>query len=274
MKANVEVIERPAGARTIGRALGVLDCFSTAASSLRTTSIAQRCGLPVPTTHRILRVLERYGYLVRDPASAEYSLGPAAASLAHEDPFVAALRRAAPPALRTLCSAAGERAVLAGLSGSRDHAIEISIGQGDRSVTCGDIAHPAVTRPLHAGASAKVLLAELANDELDRLLARRLDRIGPATITRPTRLRGEVNAIRRRGWAFSREETAANSWALAVPVRRPRETALAVGISAPLERFDRARAARHLALLEGVARRITGALHAEVDPVAAAGAAA
>jgi IclR family acetate operon transcriptional repressor len=273
MKADVEVIGRPAGPRTIERALGVLDCFSSAASRLRTTSIAQQCDLPVPTAHRILRVLERYGYLVRNSASSEFSLGPAAASFAREDPFTAALRRSAAPALRALCSAAGERAVLARLSASRDHAVEISVADDDPGGGCGAIAWPATARPLHAGASAKVLLAELANDELDRLLARGLERIGPATITSPTRLRREVAAIRRRGWAFSREETAAGTWAVAVAVRHPREPAFAIGIHSRLERFDRARAARYLTLLAGVGRRLSGAPD-EGASVAAAGEAA
>ncbi|MFL5870193.1 MAG: IclR family transcriptional regulator [Solirubrobacterales bacterium] len=238
------------------------------------TTIAEQSALPVPTAHRILRVLERHQYVVRDPASAEYSLGPAAASFAREDPLVASLRRAAAPALRALGSAAGERPVLAGLPESRDHAVEISVADGDPSVMRGATARSAAARPLHAGASAKVLLAQLTNDELARVLARGLEPIGPATMTSAARLRREVTAIRRRGWAFSREETAVGTWGLAVPVRRPYESAFAIGISAPLECFDRVRAARYLTLLAGVARQVAGELHAECASVAGAGEAA
>jgi DNA-binding IclR family transcriptional regulator len=273
MKANVEVMERPAGSRTIERALGVLDCFSTAASSLRTTRIAEQCGLPVPTAHRILRVLEHHEYLVRDPASAEYRLGPAAASFAREDPLVAALRRVAPSALRSLHSATGECVVVAGIPGSRDHAVEISIDDGDGESIWGATPRSA-TRPLHAGAPGKVLLAQLTNDELSRLLARGLEQVGPATITRRARLRREVTAIRRRGWAFSREEIAAGTWGLAVPVQRPQETALAIGISSSLECFDQARAARYLTLLAGIARRVGSALRAARASVPGTGEAA
>ena len=256
MKAGLEV-SAPRGAQTIERALGVLECFAPGHDRWRTTTLARRCGLPLATTHRILRVLESYEYVERDHGSGEYTLGRAAASFARPEPELAAARQAAAPLLRAVHRATGARAVLTALSGSRDHAITVEAvgGAADDGDDAGPGAHEA--RPLHAGAPAKVLLGRLSADELARLLDRSLEPVGPATITRPERLRREAEAIRRRGWAFSREEARPGAWAVAVAVPGP--SPLALGVSAPLAIFDRDRARRHLALLAETARRLSRA---------------
>jgi IclR family acetate operon transcriptional repressor len=254
------------GSRTIERALGVLDAFTPAEYQWRTTDLAHRCGLPVPTTHRILRTLDRFGYVTRDPASGAYRLGPSAASLAHEEPLVGALRDACTPVLAALHRATGERISLAALPASRDHGREIcAVGEtGTEDAEAG----PCAPRPLHAGASSKILLARLSGEELARVLERGLRPVGPATITRPARLRREVIAIRRRGWAFSSEEVAAGIWELAVPVAADEHRVCAVGVSAPLARFDRERARKHLSVLKLAADAMAERLEAG-EPVPA-----
>ena len=254
------------GARTIERALRVLDSFTVAERRWRTTALAHHCGLPVPTTHRILRMLERFGYVLRDPSGA-YGLGPAAANFARGDPQFAELRAFALPALRAAHHATGERASLSALSQSRDHCWEVCVVDADESdARLRSEASTTQIAPLHAGASCKALLSRLGNEELARAIGRGLDPFGPATIRRPARLRREVAAIRRRGWAFSREETAAETWAVAVPVAGPeRAPECAVAISAPLTRCDAERARRHVSVLAGAARLLSTRLRDELQ---------
>jgi len=259
------------GARTIERALCVLDSFTAAEQEWRTTPLARRCDLPVPTTHRILRVLESFGYLRRDSASGAYSLGPSAASLAREEVALADMRDAALPALRTLHDATGERVSLATLSQSRDHGIEALAVAGEDAEPVRQNAEPGQrVRPLHAGAHSKALLAQMSAEEIASVIGRGLTPVGPATITRPTRLRREVAAIRRRGWAFSRQEVVADAWALAVPVRGSDSAPCALGISAPLARFGPDRARRHLSMLNLAARALAERLDAGAEVLTAA----
>lgn len=247
MKTTAETVS---GSRTIERALCVLDEFTHSRPRWRTTDLAHQCELPVPTAHRILRVLASYGYLTREPNTGAYVLGPSAATLAPAEPIAADHGEAALPALRAIARATDERASLAALSESRDHGLEVGAEGG------GAETRDPEPRPLHAGAPSKVLLAEISGAELADLIGRGLEPVGPATITRPPRLRHEVAAVRRRGWAFSREERIPRRWALAVPVTRPGGAALALAISAPLEHFDRHRARRHLSVLRLAARRL------------------
>jgi DNA-binding IclR family transcriptional regulator len=228
------------GSRTIERALSVLDAFTGEERQWRTTRLAERCGLPIATTHRIVHVFESYGYLTRDQRSGAYALGPAAAGLAcDEEPPLEALRAAALPGLRTLARATGSRVSASALARSRDYRLEVVAltGETDARGRSGSALGPAVLA-LHAGASSKALLAQLGAEELDVLLGRRLERVGPRTITMPEQLRRQVAATRRRGWAFSCEETAARRWAVAVPVPCPGGEACALAASAPLTELE------------------------------------
>lgn len=254
--------------RTIERAFCVLESFTVDAERWRTTDLAHHCELPVPTVHRILGVLERFGYVTRDPATREYRLGPTAAGLLRGAASPAELRRLALPILGAVRRAAGETVQLSTLSESRDRGVEIAYLDGDARFDACERVEPGGSRgrsgPLHAGASFKVLLAQMPRDELERVMRRRLELVGPGTITQPSRLRSELAAIRRRGWAFSREETAPGSWAVAVRVCAwSSSTSCALAIAAPLDQLDAERARRHLSLLGiaagELARRLSGA---------------
>jgi len=257
------------GSRTIERALSVLDAFTVTQHRWRTTSLAEHCGLPVPTTHRMLRMLESFGYVSRDHHGA-YCLGPSAVNLARHESPPAELGSAARETLHGLHRATGERVSLATLSVARDHGCEVCAI--DASLQADPFEAPLAprTRPLHAGAPAKILLAGLSGDEVARVIGRGLSPVGPATITKPIRLRRELAAIRRRGWAFSREETTPRRWAVAVPVRGPDGTTCALAISAPVERFDRDRARRHLAVLKLAAGPLGERLGEEGEELVAA----
>jgi DNA-binding IclR family transcriptional regulator len=252
------------GARTIERALTVLDSFTPTQRQWRTSRLAEHCGLPVPTTHRILRVLESYGYVARDPGSRAYTLGPRAAGLVREEPLLADLRAIAWPTLRALRNATGARACACALSEAQDRQVEAAALGDAADESVGDLG-----TPLHAGASARILLAQLPNREVGAVLEGELEQVGPATITDPARLWQEVRAIRRRGWALSREEAAAGCWALAAPVPAPGRGSCALAIGGALEDFDRDRARRQVAALILAARALAVRLRDEGRETAA-----
>jgi DNA-binding IclR family transcriptional regulator len=115
--------------------------------------------------------------------------------------------------------------------------------------------------PLHAGASSKALLAFLGDAVLDAVLAAPLEHLASRTITDPDVLRREVATIRRRGWAFSREETNEGAWGVAAPVLGPDGIAVAViDVVAPTARHSAAIEARWAAAVTEAGRRAAAAL--------------
>lgn len=69
--------------RAVERALDVLSVFSAECSDLSVAELVQRTGLSRPTVYRLLRTLERKGFVVSSGDPQRFSLGPAIARLAH-----------------------------------------------------------------------------------------------------------------------------------------------------------------------------------------------
>jgi DNA-binding IclR family transcriptional regulator len=82
-----------------------------------------------------------------------------------------------------------------------------------------------------------------------------LRRITPYTITQPGRLRAQLVAVRRQGYATTAEEMSLGACSVGVPIRDRDEVIAALGIVVADLRRDRARlvAALHVAA-QGVGR--------------------
>ena len=93
--------------------------------------------------------------------------------------------------------------------------------------------------PAHATSTGKVLLAALADSDLEALLASPLPALTPRTITDPAALRRELRRVRERGYATGIEELEPGFMAVAVPVHaRDGQVVAAVGIGGPRVRLD------------------------------------
>ena len=217
-------------ARVLEKALDVLALFGGRAEWAE-SEVARELELPTSTAHRILRTLEGRGYLART-GGGRYRLGPAAAALGRGADGTDALR----PALARLAAETGETAVL-GVAGGGGLLVVDRIESAAPlrlSLEVGAVV------PLHAGATSRALLAHLPPADVERVLAGPLPRLAPGTITDPVALRAELERVRARGYATSREETNAGAWGVAAPVLGPGGQARAVlAVVAPLARHSR-----------------------------------
>jgi len=223
-----------AGAQTLLRALDILDCFVRDGPSLSLAEISQAVGLKPPTAHRLIKGLISRGMVVAD-SSRRYSLGPAVMKLAavvmsreHDLANVAAaslerLRALTGETVSLHCVLGDERICVAELL-SHEH-IRMESGVGS-------------TYPLYAGAAGKAMLAYLP-ERLDALLPR-LTAVGPATITDEPKLRADLDAIRRRGYATSESEVVPGAASLAVPVFGSAGSVIAaINVVGPAARLSR-----------------------------------
>ena len=99
---------------------------------------------------------------------------------------------------------------------------------------------PGWALPIHAGAGPKVLMAHLPEEEWDRIISKGLKKYTPNTITDPKALKAELREIRRRGYAFSDQETESDVWAVAAPIwTGTEEPVAALAVAGPAFRLDR-----------------------------------
>ncbi len=193
----------------------LLLAFLDGSPFLSVPELAARTALPTSTVYRLLSAMRQRGLMDLDPVAHKYRLGPTLFRLGVLAGGQTDLRRAARPVMVRLAAASGESSFL-------------SIRSGNESVYIESAESPNVVRftaplgratPLHAGASAKCILAFLPEDERAELIRRlTLTALAPNTITSRPKLLARLALIRERGYDFSEEEVSQGAWGLATPV--------------------------------------------------------
>jgi DNA-binding IclR family transcriptional regulator len=221
--------------QVIDRVAEILRCFTPATPLLTYSQIVARTGLSKATAHRLLASMEDNGLVRRVRAGGAYALGYSMlrwATIAQQSSDLRALAR---PLLEELVAATGETAVL-------------MIRDGDRALCLDRVDSPQPLRLamkigdrvwLHAGSSARVLLAYLDDAELERLVAELgLPRFLPNTIGDLATLRAELARVRGLGYATSVEERDAGAAGVTAPVFDSLgDLVAAIGIVGPLSRL-------------------------------------
>jgi DNA-binding IclR family transcriptional regulator len=139
--------------------------------------------------------------------------------------------------LRELAYATGETALLTVYDESRHGSLCVDRIEGTHDLRL-SIEVGRVT-PIHAGASAKALLAFLDEPIVEDVLSRPLERLARGTTIHRRKLRTELERIRTRGWAFSYEENNVGAWGLAAPILVGDRAVASVGLAAPTARHSR-----------------------------------
>ena len=189
------------GASVLGRAIGLLRAIGEDDDTVTLAELGRRTGLPRSTVHRLVGELLALGMLDRAPDAA-VTLGARLWELGELSPLSLRLRERALPHLQTLYEATGENVHLAVISGVE--ALYVARVTGTASI-------PTVTRmggrlPLHTTGVGKALLAEQSEPWLSDFFRTPLSRETAFSILDEPRLRSELEQIRRRGYATTRQE--------------------------------------------------------------------
>ena len=215
------------GARSVIRALRVLELFTVEHVMLTVAAVSEALDIPRSTAHRLLTTLVGRGYLRQEIPGGPYALGARVLALAQAYEASEPLTRAALPAMYDLLAKTGEsvalhirqsahtRMCLHRIESAHPMQIVIPIGQ---------------PMPLELGAAGRVL--RLSADDA------------------------------RRGEAIvSRGERVPNACGIAAPIFDHRGTVVAaLDISGPLDRFPPAATARHRKAVMAAARRVSQTL--------------
>ncbi len=249
--------------KTVDRLVRIIDSFSPSRPAWTLTDLSDHLSLPKSTLHRFLCSLEAHGILRQDEESKQWRLGYRLFVWGHLAEQSTALHHIARPVMRDLVAQTGETALLTVYQAQEvvcvekvesTHSVRLALDVGTR-------------RPLHAGASSKVLMAYLPNEEIQRIVRDQgLPRLCVNTITERDELEAELDRIRERGYAQSIEETDQGAWGVATPIRDwNSQVVAAIGLAGPSSRFGEELAQRYVSCCEEAARRISSALFARTD---------
>lgn len=200
--------------RSLDRALRILACFDVRNPESGVSQVAAHLGINKTVAYRIMSTLARHGYLAQDPGTRRYRLGPKGLPIDREG-TVAILARLAMPYLEILAAETGETSVMNLLMGLSAVCIAKAESPGRAKITYDIGLHT----PLHAGASARAILAYQPQQLLDVLFAQGLPRLTPNTLDDPHALVQALRSVREYGIAISHGEADLGLAAVAAPIR-------------------------------------------------------
>jgi DNA-binding IclR family transcriptional regulator len=229
--------ESPYAIDILDTALDVIEgLYQSDHQSANPSVLARQLGINRTRIFRILKTLERRGFVEQAPGKQGYRLGIKFLMLAERVKEQIDLRREAAPILRLLAQDTGDTANLLVRYG--DQAVCIDSDQGENLLqVSAPIGQPL---PLHIGASPKILLAFMDRAEQERILhAIPLTPFTTRTITNRERLQQHLQEICQQGYAVDEGDFEDGVCAIGAPVRDYRGQVIAgITVTTPVSRYD------------------------------------
>ena len=257
MSANLRDANNASGA--VPKALRVLEAVAERKRPLAIAEIAAALDLPQPTAHRIVTVLEKLGFVGREPGRRRIVEGRRLLGLGLNVLQAATGSGARHAILAALARKTGESCNLGVMSGTN----VVYIDRVESHWPLGLRFEPGSRVPLHCTAIGKLLLSQLPDDALEVQLANGpLTRYTATTITDNRRIKAELKRIRKQGYSTDNQEFMSGVVCIAVPVRGPRTGQVCAGlaISAAEARLTLAGVKHFLPDLGDAAGKLAGSL--------------
>ncbi len=246
---------RVGGVQSLHRALDLVEAVATRGGHLTIGEIASSTGLPLPTTHRLLRTLVDRGYMRQMP-NRRYALGfrlvplgVTARSMVGADTEVV---------LSRLVDALGETANLAVLADSQAvYVAQVPSRNAMRMFTEGGR-----QGDLHSTGVGKALLGQLSDARVREIVRHAgLHRQTEHTLVSEAALLSNLALVRSRGYALDEQEHEAGVRCVAVPVGPEPMSWMAVSVSGPVTRMTDELIARAVPLLREAGQQLTSRTH-------------
>ncbi len=247
--------------KVLEKALRMLDLFNSEGKELTATEIQNALSLNKTSAFRIIKNLEEFGYLEKDPETLKYRLGIKIYFLGSlVKPYVL-LRRVAKPLLEKLNRQCEETVHLAVLN--KGESLYLEKIEGKKTIRV--MTSKGIKLPAHCSGVGKVLLAGLDAEALSKIVEERgLKRFTRNTITTLPELNQELERVRKQGYAVDNEEIEDGLMCAAAPVFINGRLVAAISLSVPRDRFIE-KEATFISLVKQTAAEISELL-GKLDP--------
>ena len=245
----------------IDKALTMLVQFSPHNREIGTIEMSERLGLHKATVSRILLNLKKHGFLMQNPNTRKFRLGPTNLQLssAIRSSIENSMSHIAIPLLDELRDWIKETVVLEVPSGETTTMIAY-IAEGPSPVRLAG--RVGAVLPAHSMAGGKAILAFSPKEQVEKVISKKLERYTEDTVTDPNVLRKQLEKVREQGFAFDLEENQKGVNAIAAPIFdwdvRP---LAAVVIAGPAHRIKARSNSPIVAQLKDTAARISRQLY-------------
>jgi DNA-binding IclR family transcriptional regulator len=250
-------VSEPEALQSAGRILDILLCFTPQRREWSVAELSAELGIHKSIVRRCVITLVSRGFLKQNPEDRRFRLGYAVFDLGALVLPGEEIRRVATPVMQEL-------------SRLTSTSVFLTMEEDGQAVCIGRVDSPGPLKvtfevgrrsPLHAGASARVLLAHMPPEEVDRVIRNGLTRFTENTFVSGDLLLEELALTRQRGYALSFGELDPGVAALGVAVRgRIGEVVASLSVSGPSSDFTPGRIPELVEMTRRSAEAITGAL--------------
>lgn len=223
--------------KSLTKALQIIEILSGDKKAYGITEISKALDLYKSNVHEILATLEAFGYVKKDPISHQYSLALKFLQIAHFIGERFEFQQLLHAKLQDLCNEVGEVVYFGILDGEQVMYLD---GTFPHLNAHSEMPVIGMTVPLHSTGIGKVLLANVSEAQLEKLLQKPRFKYTENTIVEESYLRQELSAIRQRGFSIDNMEQELGVKSIAVPVFNGEQRLLgALGLTGPSLRFSR-----------------------------------
>jgi len=232
ISTNNEPEDDRALAKSLNKALAILEAIGTSDTPLRVAEVALKTGISRPTCYRIIQTLASGGYVYQDRLSGRLAAGFSLLMLTANLLDSNRMRLESLPHLQSLANLTGERTNLGIL-----HRNQVLYLAGVEKPSLPTIySRFGKTAPAHCCSLGKAILSYIPENEVLALLAAKpLKPVTPNSITSMSRFLDELKTTRERGFAIDRAEHVANSFCIAAPIMSNDRAVGAISVSSRTE---------------------------------------
>jgi DNA-binding IclR family transcriptional regulator len=258
MKTDFHQTEKADSVRSVTRALGLLTALGKEGRSL--TELSRAVGISPSTASRLLNTLQGQGF-VANTDDNKYVPGLALTSLLYSTDQWAPLRKVARTATEALRVELDETVAFF----VRTESDRLCIESAESAQVVRRVCLPGERKTIFRGAAGKALLAFGEDKDPWPDLFGSDDRFTTVneSVRTVAQLKKECEDIRRQGYAFSRQESTMESWAVAAPVYLDRKLVGVLSAVIPLTRYSEQVLAQVIKATKDVANRYSNQTHVE-----------
>ena len=184
------------------RVVSVLKSFSLDETELGPADLARKLKIPRSTAFRILSNLAVYGFLDNNPKTGKYSIGPALYALGSLYLGTTDIVKASEPVIKVLNNLT-EEAIQVGIY---DKGNIVFIMREETQYAFRFSHHVGTVLPAYASTMGLAYLSTFSEEDIDNVYPdERLKPLAKHTITSKTKLKQELNVIRKSGFSISEE---------------------------------------------------------------------
>ncbi|MCP3740093.1 IclR family transcriptional regulator [Rossellomorea sp. BNER] len=208
--------------KTLGKALQLLTFFTEEKPYWRLDEISRKADIPKPTTYRLLKTFEEYGFVQKVYFQQKdlviegerYELGTRLLELGQIAQSKFEIRNIALPYMRDLQQSLNESVQLVIMENNEGVYIEkVESNMPVRLYT--KIGRRA---PLYAGACPRVLLSFLPDHKIEEILTQPTEKIGTNTFRTMEEIWGSIYSTREKGYTYSNSELEDGTAAFGTPI--------------------------------------------------------